>query len=338
MHICLDNVYYPIDFPKLGIPALNFPIGLRFTLSDGLFPVPNREQLKYTTESKTVIMEKLKKVANFFVSKYNETVKDTDNIFDVFRYYTSNTRMVSGINKNQSLDAALLKQYSNVQFTEPQLKGLKLLKIKDLLHVKDYLVQEYVVKYSLRNNRFNSEANNQYRRTLYFNNLEDKKGSYYIFTEMSHQIKTYLRDTINDYEAKTFVRKEKYIVLGNPYKKIDGSNYNNWMKILQLQSHPKKEWRARIKEAQSVITMATSDFIDVDKMTVPQEWIEGRKKQKVKAMTAKGTNVRRKKLTGEVTGKMAEQLERYVHGRTCKMVTTTIQMKDAHKAKYFLVY
>ncbi len=30
MHICLDNVYYPMDFEKLGISdALYFPIALR---------------------------------------------------------------------------------------------------------------------------------------------------------------------------------------------------------------------------------------------------------------------------------------------------------------------
>jgi len=338
MHICLDNVYYPIDFPKLGIQPLNFPIALRFSLSDGLFPVPNREQLKYTTESKAVILNKLEKVADFFVNKYNATVKDGDNIFDIFNYYTYNTRYVHGISKDRSLDANILKQYSKVQFVEPQLKQLKLLKVRDLLMVKDYLVQEFVVKYNLRNGRFNSEERSRYRSTLYFNNLTEK-DTIYKFTEMDHQKKTYLRETIGQSgSSKQFVRREKFIKLGNPYKKIDGSNYNNWIKILQLQLHPRSEWRARIKEAQTVIDLVTANMVDVDKIVVPQKWVEDRKKEKVKIMTAKGTNVRRKKLTGEVTGKMSEQLERYVSGKNCKFVSTVIQMKDAHKSKNFIVY
>ena len=45
LHICLDDVYYPIDFAKLGIKSISFPVGLRFGLSDGLFPTPNRESI-----------------------------------------------------------------------------------------------------------------------------------------------------------------------------------------------------------------------------------------------------------------------------------------------------
>jgi len=39
MHLCLDNVYYPLDFTKLGISPLYFPIGLRFSLTDGIKPL-----------------------------------------------------------------------------------------------------------------------------------------------------------------------------------------------------------------------------------------------------------------------------------------------------------
>jgi hypothetical protein len=45
LHICLDNVYYPLDFTKLGIDRIQFPVALRFSLSDGLYPTPNRESI-----------------------------------------------------------------------------------------------------------------------------------------------------------------------------------------------------------------------------------------------------------------------------------------------------
>ena len=38
-------MYYPIDFAKLGISSISFPVGLRFNLSDGIFPTPNRESI-----------------------------------------------------------------------------------------------------------------------------------------------------------------------------------------------------------------------------------------------------------------------------------------------------
>jgi len=72
MHICLDNVYYPIDFSKLGIANIAVPVGLRFSLTDGLFPTPNREQLIYSSTAIKTIKAKIEKVATYMVEKYNE--------------------------------------------------------------------------------------------------------------------------------------------------------------------------------------------------------------------------------------------------------------------------
>ena len=38
LHICLDNSHYPLDFEKIGIDRIEFPVALRFTLNDGLYP------------------------------------------------------------------------------------------------------------------------------------------------------------------------------------------------------------------------------------------------------------------------------------------------------------
>ena len=39
LHVCLDNVYYPLDYQKLGIDPIYIPVGLRFSLTDGLFQI-----------------------------------------------------------------------------------------------------------------------------------------------------------------------------------------------------------------------------------------------------------------------------------------------------------
>lgn len=50
VHICLEDVYYSIDYQKLGISRIDAPIGIRFSLSDGIIPTPNRESVfKYLT-------------------------------------------------------------------------------------------------------------------------------------------------------------------------------------------------------------------------------------------------------------------------------------------------
>jgi len=46
MHITLDDVVYPIDYNKLGINPIYFPVGVRFNLEEGLItPIPNRENI-----------------------------------------------------------------------------------------------------------------------------------------------------------------------------------------------------------------------------------------------------------------------------------------------------
>src|SRR6478735_1432479 len=93
-----------------------------------------------------------------------------------------------------------------------------------------------------------------------------------------------------------------------------------------------------IKEYQYIQSLFTSKFIDSDKIDIPQDWFDSKKKTKVQKMTAKGTNVRRKKLTGELTGKVALPLERGVSGKNCKFTSEVFQMKDAHKDKKLTIY
>ena len=75
LHVCLDDVYYPLDFQKLGIDAIQLPLGLRFTLSDGLFPTPNREALRYTSEAKATILNKISEVGDYTCLPYNHLLQ-----------------------------------------------------------------------------------------------------------------------------------------------------------------------------------------------------------------------------------------------------------------------
>jgi hypothetical protein len=79
-----------------------------------------------------------------------------------------------------------------------------------------------------------------------------------------------------------------------------------------------------------------SRFIDLDNYVVPQQFILSRKKTTIGSNG--GPKVRRQKLEGEVTGKLASSLERSVGNQNCKFVPEVVQMKDAHKAPYLTVY
>ena len=45
MHFCLKDVYYEIDWNKLGLNCIDIPIALRFDLDSGITPTPSRESI-----------------------------------------------------------------------------------------------------------------------------------------------------------------------------------------------------------------------------------------------------------------------------------------------------
>lgn len=338
MHLCLDDVYYPLDFDKLGISSIYFPVGLKFSLTDGIFPVPNREQLKYTKEAKEIILKKIALVADHFVAKYNESIKDTDDVMAIIDFYQNSGRNIPHLNGNtfHTMSVQNLEKYSKVKFLSPKLNNLKFLTTKRIYEVRDYLLSEYITKYSYYGGRFNTEKERgSWRQKISIDQV--KRKEIYTFSELSMLKKTYLRDIL-DGGRRYFVKREKSLKLGSVKSKYSGRGYEDYVSILQLHNYPKNQWREIIKEWQYIVSLVTSKFIDVDKMEITPEWIESRKKQRLQLMTSKGTNVRRKKLTGEVTGKVCERLERYVSGKNCKLVSTVFQMKDAHKDKKFIIY
>ncbi len=326
MHICLDNVYYPIDFQKLGIDPISFPIGLRFGLEDGLFPVPNREQLKYSPEAKAIILKKLQYAADYFIEKYNETIVETDDVHSIISFFQYAQRTVKI--KESNWDVNPLKKYSTKKLKTPTLKDVKLLDLGEINRMKDYLFQEYQVNYMYSRRRFSAQKSKYYRNLQYgtLNNY-----TVYVFTDsLLKKKQDFLRDTLSP-ETSYIVRKESRIPLRKP-----GRDYNCYYNMLSLSSHPKKEWRQRIKECQHITSLLTKSFVDLDKMEITEEWVEGRKKQK--ALVIPGTKTKRKKLKGEVTGKMACQLGRYVSGKNCKFESTTFNLEELQKDKAFTIY
>jgi hypothetical protein len=332
LHICLGDVYYPIDWDKLGIPRINFPVGLRFSLTDGIFPVPNREQLKYTPEAKKIILDKIKEVSTYFVEKYNTTIKEVNSVEAVIDYFYSSARYITHPKGSGSLDIRSLIPYSFVDIKEPELKGLKYLTTKKIYDLRDFLLNEYEIKHRLQNDRWKSPTNH-YDKKLKIDH--DSKNVFVYNETFSRQKKAYIKEMHN---IAYFVQKVNPYKLGSIKYKYNSDGYTKYTRILDLFSHPKKEWRERIKEFQYVQSLVTNQFIDLDKLFIPQEWFDNRKAERKQKMAIKGTNRRRLKLEGELGGRVAESLERYVSGKNCKFVSKLFEMTSAHKQKYTIIY
>jgi hypothetical protein len=324
----LDNVYYPIDFGKLGIDTIYFPVGLRFSLTDGLFPTPNRESLRYTAEAKAVIMKKLQSVANYFVEKYNENVQNTTDIWTAMNHFRNSDRNLNLFGKN-GLNVSYFAKYATIGFASPKVDGVYYQTVEYYNRIREYMFGEYVMKHEISRGRF-------CKASSYWDLSRRYGETIYVYSDRLSGIKKeYLKSINKRGYTEYIVKKEKSFKLGNAKDALAG--YENYYKILQLNKFPKNEWRNVIKEFQEMVRRITSTFINLDTLEVPQEFIDSKKKISFTNGVA-GPKQRRKKLEGELTGKLASALERSVYGQHAKFVSTVFQMKNAHRNPYLLVY
>lgn len=335
MHICLDNVYYPIDWDKLGISPIQIPIGLRFGLSDGIIPIPNRESIKYTEETKEVILAKIKKVANTLVGMYNETVKQETNIFNIISFYKdSNLRTLPMYINSGNMFIEYLGKYSDVGFVDPVIPGIKLMPTESISEVVDLLVQNYQIKYRASDGRFNSVKEDNWRYKLKWTSF--RNNNLFFFSELRGLKKEYLRDQIGHREH-LFIKKKQELKLGNPKShRFSSFNLHTYTQILDLSKYPKQEWRERIKEVQLLEKLLIQGVKHVDDIEIPKEWLEERTAALKAARQA--AIEKKQKMQGEFIINVAAPLERWVDGKRCKFVKEYVSLDTIKKYKYLTFY
>lgn len=333
LHICLDNVYYPLDFEKLGIDRIDFPIGLRFSLSDGLYPTPNRESLRYTQEAKKIIMDKLSQVGDWYVELYNNATNEGTGLKSMINYLEKSGHMIEMADgRNRSIDPFI--KYSTLKPTIPVLEGVSILDFPSLYktYKQNMLVDSFPSQFSLRYKRMQ----NTDKHYVYGYNLENVcngQANVWVYTDKVPQIKKdYLRATCKESAYNFIVRRGKPMKLGVAAKYTLSTYYH----LLGLSKIPKDKWRAAIKEYQHIISLIEENFTDLDALVVPQHFIDSKKKAKV-IRTGISSN-KRLKLQGEIVCKKGVDLMRWNDGRKCKFDSQLYKLEDLHKNKGIKVY
>lgn len=334
MHLCLDNVYYPLDFSKLGIDALRIPIALRFSLSDGIFPIPNREALKYTEETKQKILSKISEIGNDLVRKYNESVSSEHaDIFAVFKHYSNGDVIVKIGGRNCYIDQIL--KFATEKVVEPKFKGVNLLDLKDLYSKKYYLFETYECKYSLVNGSFRDNSKSHgWRKEVKHSTLEE--GSCYLYEGVIGGVmKDYLRQ-LHGTKTMHFIKKVSTRTLFG--KKGEGDGY---FQILNLHNYHKSTWRQRIQEFIFIEEKLFEKINRLEDVVIPQSFIDGRKKKKIASGQSTLRIVDGKvklKLEGEIIMKCSEPYAVYVQDKHCKFASKTFKIKDLPKLKHLVIY
>jgi anti-sigma regulatory factor (Ser/Thr protein kinase) len=342
MHVCLDDVYYPIDWKKLDMERIRMPLGVRFSLTDGLYPTPNREALRYTAEAKEVIKARITDVANHFVEKYNEKAEGDGDLATLYAYYDNSDRYIDHL--GEQMDITKLIKYATTQIATPQLNGLKVSKFSDLWHSKEYWIQTLKAKFQMKNGKlYNVDKSYSYGWNV--GNILGVKSSrydrktkptiYYYADRVGGVKKEYIRSLHNDSCWLAKIHTDERPDLNNAVV----SDYTPWETVLRLKQYPKEEWDDRIEEGKYIISLITKDWIDLDALVVPQSFLDARKQNKA-AKKAKKPSLSggRRKVKGEMTCKEAVDLERYNDGRNCKFSSNIYDLKELMKSGKYFIY
>lgn len=75
VHICLGDVYYPLNFSSISEPELMMPIALKFDIGE-LTVTINREQIEYKDEAIKLIQERYRNAMKEIVDLYNERMEE----------------------------------------------------------------------------------------------------------------------------------------------------------------------------------------------------------------------------------------------------------------------
>ena len=323
MHLCLDDVYYPLEFDALKIKPIYVPVALRFKLTDGIFPTINREAIRMSPEAKEIILNKIKKVADYFIEKYNATINDSDDVIAVLDWYKGGAKTLEIQGTEFTIDTLL--SHSQIPLTSPKLKGVELLNLSDLAYRENFLLGEYKNSFELRYGKL--------KTVKYYNDsvtIKDvKTNSLMLFSiSISGKKKEYLKELFSSKRYNIAHKEFFYRLKHRTYSR------ESYVSILSLDKYPKTEWRQRIKEFQYIQSLLINKLPNIDNIEIPKHWLDARKRATGYVAKTK----KERKIQGEITGKEATRLERYVDGKNCKFVPVNYSLDKFPTFKFLTIY
>ena len=270
LHFCLKDVYYSIDWVKLGISTINLPIALKFDLSDGLIPSPSREYIIYNESSKTIILDKIKKVANWFVDKYNSEWKEYETLKDAW-FFINKSDFYVNINDTR-FKINSLQQYADNEIKTVKIKNVE--NVKWYSDSKQWLLTNYRVE---AENTHWSWINKTPSKNIVEKMLNNDYKIVVVDSEPKRRVKSYLQDK---YSSTLFVTKICDRALG----KDTPTNSTTYFYTLSLDQVPHHEWKNKIKELNYVENQLKENFIyelDIENSQGFKDWLEKKKKERI---------------------------------------------------------
>ena len=324
MHITLDDVYYPIDFSKLGIPVIdNVSVALRFSLTDGLTVIPNRENLEYTKETKQLILNRIKEVSTHFISLYNEQIIDLKDEEEIIKYFDNISHKCVTITDNIEFPIKDIKKYSEVPVNlSVSCKKYKNIDLRTLYESKSHILNCYGIYSIINNGKFVKSTYSDSAMIGYITDEKDGKNFLLGDPDRTPKKKNFLRHYYSKGYIKVIHKSRNWKIR---FSKDRNRKETNLYILLELYKKPKNEWRDIVNDwllfEQSVVSK-----IPVEKdIKIDPAWEKSMEAFKVVCTSLK--------LHGDFNLKIAKRSKKYnipcvFESTFCKLTDKKVKNKD----------
>lgn len=282
MHMSLKDVYYEIDFTKLDIPTIYFPVCLRFSLEDGISPTPSREGVIYNEQTKKLILQRIKDVADFFVTLYNNQYPEVDPETDpqkALTYVSNSTNKDKTVNfEDRSWQINSLLEHSSFDCEGYKLKGVT------LRSLKFYKERLGAFRLGVDSFKYINPFGKIGRSKPYFSPIAELlKGTKVILVDS-----VYCKDKLSRFLFRKHSKgKDIFLVTKNddklPLRRKGLYSNRSYYDLLELSKVPRANWRKTIQEWQYIDSCISKLIIDESQAHLSQEYLDYKKETTEKA-------------------------------------------------------
>jgi len=285
LHMCVGNVYYPIDYSELKIDPIKLPFALKFNIGE-LMPTPSRENIVYSRESIKTINDKIAKVFQFLTNKINEKSIEVESIADYNPFYGEKDNVIE-ISDGMSITIPKLLLNNKSHFPDvkfPQIKGATKYMDSDMIYELRYFGWQYFhnevrksgYQAGISLTQYNNWNNNNIKhKSINSNFIYDRYPL--LMREPSHIYSLKNDELPNIFDKNQYLSETRYSEI-RFIKKIKLSLKD--IRKVFLDNIPKKEWRNTIE----TLTKLVDDYIDFkypkyNDVVVDEQWLADRKEK-----------------------------------------------------------
>lgn len=277
MHISLKNIRYPIDWSKIGISMISIPVGLRFDDYSELKPIFNRESIQYNSQTIKAIQDKIAKVCQWFVEKWNAKATTFTDFPSAIYTLSKNQRQLDLFGKTFHIEVC--EKHGGVIFAPAIIPNITLRDPSFYLSILDYMHNRWGVdaiedRGVWRKKHLNYDWSNYFSSKKY--NATTGTKVVLVNYAVVGNIKEYLRGKYRD--KVIYVNRLENKKLKPPAKSWGGGD--TYYEMLQLRGIPKSKWRDYIKEYYIIEDQFHSTFIDernIESNPLYIQWLQAKR-------------------------------------------------------------